>query len=153
MKIVIVSDSHYREVQLERFVSLCKKERYDLAVHLGDCVPDSRWLEKRVGCPMIRVAGNCDPFAEEPNEAIFMREGHRILAVHGHRQHVKTSLDTLSYYAESQNCEIALYGHTHIPFTGYVGGILCINPGTLQAGDYCELTLTAKDIIPVNKTL
>ena len=45
-------------------------------------------------------------------------------------------------------CQAALFGHTHEPFTGYVGGVLLINPGTLLNGRMCEITVDGKKVDP-----
>ena len=41
----IVSDSHDHGVWLERYLKLCRKEKYDAVFHLGDYDSDARWLE------------------------------------------------------------------------------------------------------------
>lgn len=147
IKIGIVSDSHGREIQLERFRDLCIREKFDAVFHLGDVREDAKWLARNLTMPLISVAGNCDPFSRQPEEARAAYEGHHILAVHGHNQGVKYGLERLSYYAEEIGAEIALFGHTHRQFAGYVGRVLLVNPGSLRNGDYATLTLDGRQVL------
>jgi len=148
----IISDSHDRGVWLERYLELCKREKYDMVFHLGDYDSDARWLERRLETPLIAVAGNCDMFSDRARMAKASFGPHRLLAVHGHLQDVKYGYEKLSYYAEEQQAGIALFGHTHQPYTGWVGGILLINPGALMDGRYAELLLDGNRIVPVLKS-
>ena len=148
LKLGVVSDSHGRESMLERFAEVCRENAYDYVFHLGDIRDDAKWLERNLNVPVISVAGNCDPFSRHQREARPMLEGKRFLAVHGDAQGVKYGYDRLSYYAEDTGAAVALFGHTHIPFVGWVGNVLLINPGALRNGNYAEITLDGSDIIP-----
>lgn len=51
---------------------------------------------------------------------------------HGSNENVKYGLDKLIKKANDINADIVLFGHTHIPFTDYIGSKLYImNPGSL----------------------
>ena len=149
----VISDSHDRELWLERWLALARRERYDAVFHLGDYDSDARWLSRRLETPLISVAGNCDMFSKQPRMARAAYGPHRVLAVHGHLQDVKYGLEKLSYYAEEQGAGIALFGHTHVPFADYVGGILLMNPGALMDGCYGELVLDGERAVPYLKSL
>ena len=153
IRLGVVSDSHDRGNWLEAYAKKCRAEKYDAIFHLGDYESDARWLEKRVDCPVIFVAGNCDIFSKIQKEARASWEGHRILAVHGHLQDVKYGLDRLSYYAEERGADIALFGHTHEPYAGWVGGAMLMNPGALMDGRYGELLLDGRRVVPLLKSL
>lgn len=144
----IVSDSHDRQVWLERWLERCRQQRYDAVFHLGDLHSDARWLERQLGMPLIAVAGNCDPLSRQARMARACFEGHRIIAVHGHLQNVKYGYDNLSYYAQEQGASIALFGHTHRPCTLMLGGVLLLNPGALMNGCYAELELDGERAVP-----
>lgn len=148
IRLGVVSDSHGHGLWLERFLELCKKQRYDAVFHLGDYHSDARWLERRLDAPLIAVAGNCDMRSGQARMARAAFGGHRLLAVHGHMQDVKYGYDRLSYYAEEQGADIALFGHTHEPFTGWVGCVLLVNPGALMDGRYAELELDGERVVP-----
>ena len=152
-RLAIVSDSHDTPVWLERFLKKCGRERYDLVFHLGDYCADARWLEKRLKIPLIGVAGNCDMFSSQQRMARAAFGPHRLVAVHGHMQDVKYGYDRLSYFAEEQGAGIALFGHTHRPYAGWVGSVLLVNPGALMDGCYAELTLDGDRAVPLLKNL
>ncbi len=149
----VVSDSHGHGFWLERYLELCKRERYDAVFHLGDYDSDAHWLERRLGVPMISVAGNCDTFSKKPRMARAAYGSHRLLAVHGHLQDVKYTYDPLSYYAEENGATIALFGHTHRAYVGWMGGVMLVNPGALMDGCYAELTLDGDRAVPLLKSL
>lgn len=115
----------------------------DGIIHLGDGSTDMRpvfaeYLEK---CYILR--GNCD-IAYGEGECIIEEEGVRMLCCHGHKYGVKSGLDTLAYRAKELGCDVALYGHTHRAAIDTVGGVLCVNPGSLgdySAASYCYLVL------------
>ena len=153
IRLGIVSDSHDRGLCLERFLKLCRRNKYDAVFHLGDYDSDARWLERKLETPLIAVAGNCDMYSELPNLARASFGRHHILAVHGHMQRVKQGYERLSYFAEEQGATIALFGHTHEAFAGYVGGVLLINPGALMDGRYGELLLDGPRAVPALKNL
>ena len=147
-RIGVVSDSHGGRLHLERFVEICRAENFDLVFHLGDVLEDARWLEKNLAIPGTTGAGNRDVYAHHPREARVTVEGKRLLLLHGDRYRVKLGYDMLSYYAEENSMDAALFGHTHQPFAGYVGRALLINPGALKNGHYCILEVRAGDIVP-----
>ena len=147
-RIGVVSDSHGGRLHLERFAEICRAEGFDQVFHLGDVLDDARWLEKNLEIPVTSVAGNCDFYAHHPREARVTVEGKRLLLIHGDRYRVKLGYDMLSYYAEENAVDAALFGHTHQPFAGYVGRALLINPGALKNGHYCILEVSAGDILP-----
>ena len=104
-------------------------------------------------CPLIAVAGNCDMFSSQQRMARAAYGAHRILAVHGHLQDVKYGYDRLSYYAEEVGANIALFGHTHEAYAGWMGGVLLVNPGALMDGRYAELVLDGDRATPYLKSL
>ena len=153
VKLGIVSDSHDREIWLEKYALIVKREKYDAVFHLGDHDSDARWLERRVDCPVMYVAGNCDMFSKSPRQIRASYEGHGILAVHGHLQDVKYGLDRLSYLAEDQGADIALFGPTHAAYVGWLGRVLLVNPGALMNGRYAELVIDGDRVVPMLKDL
>jgi len=147
-RIAVISDSHGGKYHLERFAELCRKEKFDQVVHLGDVVEDALFLRKELDIPVALVAGNCDFYSREFREVQLTFEGKRFLLVHGDKQGVKYGLERLSYYAEEQKADCALFGHTHQAFAGYVGNALLVNPGALKNGSMCVLEVSRGDIIP-----
>ena len=148
VRLGVVTDSHGRDVWLEAFAERCQREQYAAVFHMGDFESDARWLERHVDMPVISVPGNCDMYSKSSREALAGYEGHRILAVHGHRQDVKYTYEPLSYYAEERGADIALFGHTHDPYVGWLGQVMLMNPGALMDGRYGELLIDGKHLVP-----
>ena len=148
MRIAVVSDSHGGKYHLERFVQHCKTEKFDQVFHLGDVVGDAKYLRDNLDIPVALVAGNCDFYSRENRELCLNLGGKRFLLVHGDKYGVKLGYERLSYYAEENMADCALFGHTHQPFAAFVGGALLVNPGALKNGNMCVLDVTEKDIVP-----
>ena len=128
MKILVLSDSH-RETDYLRLA--VKKENPDAVVHLGDHAWDADELEREYPIlPLCRVKGNCD-FGESryPEKWLIHWEGVKLLAVHGHKQSVKSGLLQLKYTALEAGAQIVLFGHTHMPFCAEQDGLWMLNPG------------------------
>ena len=54
---------------------------------------------------------------------------------HGHLYHVDYGrVDSLVYAAQEAGCQLALFGHTHVPFHEDIGGVKVVNPGTAGKG-------------------
>jgi putative phosphoesterase len=56
--------------------------------------------------------------------------GFNIFLVHGHRFSVEQGFGMLIEAAREAGCSIAVFGHTHIPFSGVKTRILMLNPGS-----------------------
>ena len=148
IRLGVISDSHQAQLWAEAFLRQARKRRYDAVVFLGDGESEARFLSRRLEMPLHFVAGNCDWSSKAPRELLLRYEGHTLLATHGHLHDVKWEMDHLSYYAEDQGADIALYGHTHIPKCEYVGPTLTLNPGALMNGCYAELELDRERVLP-----
>ena len=139
MKILIISDSHGRSDLLYR-VSLL--ENPDMVIHLGDLEDSVDSVASKLGSPKIPctfIRGNCDfrSQGELQDWAVFTLKGHRFFCTHGHIVNVNYGLDRLVYTALDNNCDIALFGHTHVPFDGFEDNafgspkIHVLNPGSI----------------------
>ena len=117
MKLLIFSDSHYRT---EPMYSVAEKYSsvIDGIIHLGDCTEDISGF--KTICPDI------------PAERTVPIAGHTIFMTHGHRQRVYYNTDTLYYTAAQNGADIALFGHTHVPYLQNENGILIMNPGSIS---------------------
>lgn len=141
-KLLLTSDTHGNYYHLRKAV-LAHPDAH-LLVHLGDGAEDLDDLalefpDRRI----LQVQGNNDYGCALPLEAEITLEGIRIFYTHGHTYHVKYSLDELAQESARRGAQIALFGHTHIPYAEQHGGVFLINPGNLGGGEgfYGVLTL------------
>jgi putative phosphoesterase len=65
-----------------------------------------------------------------PVRLIVKASGYAILLVHGHRYSVDVNPEILVDVAHSLDCDIAIHGHTHLPFAEEYSHILVLNPGS-----------------------
>ncbi len=131
---VVISDSHGRCAALEQMEKILAEN--DLVIHLGDGFRDVlRFVRNSPQMPqkLYLCRGNCD-FSYAEDEFVLTVEGVRIFCCHGHRYGVKTGRDLLAARARELDCTVALYGHTHVAKEEEIGGVLCLNPGSL--GDF-----------------
>ena len=147
-KLLVMSDTHDCTGMLELLAQHIEENKYDMLIHLGDVRRDAEWLEERLQRKVIGVAGNCDFFSFDSREEVIFVEKVKILLTHGDKYGVKNGLDRLSYYAEERSCQLALFGHTHQPFSGNVGRSLLVNPGTLTNGRFAVIEIDGEKIVP-----
>ncbi len=154
MKLLILSDSHGDVFSCEEALR-CHRDA-DWVIHLGDGEDDLDrvnmiYLNKRIA----RVKGNCSWGSTLREEQILELDGKRIFLCHGHRYTVKSTTDLLMAKAIAENCEIALYGHTHRQAYLYLENIplhLC-NPGSIHGGYYGLLHIEGNRINFEKKSL
>lgn len=161
-KILIISDSHGKSQNVKIAIL---KECPDMLIHLGDIEDDPNviraWLdaaaeewnkklekndENRISLPVpaVFIKGNCDSYRSSAaadslkQTAVFSLNNHRFFCTHGHRNGVNSGIENLMYTAIENKCDIALFGHTHVPFNerseGYAdvpGGVHILNPGSV----------------------
>lgn len=128
--IVVISDTHFGTENLKKIENIILESDY--CVFLGDGLSAVVSYKNKLGDRLVMVKGNCD-FSSHQEEVVLDIEGHKIFATHGHNYRVKTSLNNLHYRAKELGADIALFGHTHIPYQEYEDGILFLNPGSLSS--------------------
>lgn len=138
MKILVMSDSHGIMSYMEQAV---KKERPDIAIHLGDCIGDAERLGNMFpDLRLFSVKGNND-WIGGSLDAVYATDFGKIYMCHGHMLGVKSGVSDLVYKAKGRDCTIALYGHTHRPHLEVIDGVTVVNPGaSMMLGHYavCE---------------
>lgn len=131
MRIIVMSDSHKNQAAVDSIVS--RNLDADMFIHLGDGETDVNYVITKypeIASKFHHVSGNCDYNSLSPEVLTLSVMGHRIFASHGHIYGVKYSLDDFIKTAESNNCDIALYGHTHVSMNSYRDGMYIMNPGS-----------------------
>ena len=128
-RIGVISDTHGNLDAIKACVSEAGK--VDAWFHLGDFSADAEELNKITGLPVYSVCGNCDYRSSSPEELTVNIEGVKFLLMHGHKYSVAFD-DTLRacLRAEELECDMLLYGHTHIPELSSYGRIQVLNPGS-----------------------
>lgn len=128
-RILIISDSHGKNDNIKKAIE--KAGRFHLMIHLGDVGHDYLQVERMAGVPTYMVAGNNDYGGFLRDMSVIYLGSHRVLLTHGHRQNVHFGVDRLRYLALENECDIAMYGHTHVPFLEE-GDVTIINPGSIS---------------------
>lgn len=124
MKILVCSDNHSNFEVLKKILN--DNPDCDYYWHLGD----SECSDEKELSPFISVLGNND-YIKLPYARIIEVGGHRFLLTHGHR-HLRSDLNNLYLYALENNCDVVLYGHTHM-FSDYThNNVRLINPGSCK---------------------
>lgn len=126
---MIISDTHGR---FEKVINQYNKIKdIEKIIHLGDYNKDAQKIQKLVDVDVITVKGNLDGELNQKSNKIIHIAGHSILLTHGHLEDVKSGLTKLYYKSLASSCDIALFGHTHIPTKVQSDEILLLNPGSL----------------------
>ena len=134
LRILIMSDSHGRNENVELAIAQVREEigEFQMLIHLGD-VGDAREIESLAGVPCYIVRGNTDYDAKLLNANVIKAGGHRIFATHGHLYQVDMRLDLLRFAALENDCDIAMYGHTHVPYLEEdPDDVTILNPGSIS---------------------
>ena len=131
MRILVVSDSHGKNENVKKAIESAGK--IDALIHLGDVGYSYHEIESMSRVPTYIVAGNTDYIPELKDRMMLMFGEHMIYVTHGHREGVSMGLSTLRYNALQNECDIALYGHTHVPFLDEnPDDVTILNPGSIS---------------------
>ncbi len=130
IRALIISDSHGYMENVEKVLE--REGSLDMVIHLGDITGQEEKLRAMCDCPVKIVRGNCDFNSENELVEVFSLNKNKILATHGHHYSVDWGLDKLYYAAQERGCNIAMYGHTHIPDISYQGSMIMVNPGSIS---------------------
>lgn len=147
MKILVVSDTHgdFKAMQS----AVLQQNKAEVIFHLGDGEEQAEDIKLAYNNKMlINVHGNCDWGSMLPAVEIRTIDGKKIMATHGHYYGVKQSLETIFEKAKSENADILLFGHTHIPMTDYHNGMHIMNPGSLNGshGTYGVIDIDGNEV-------
>ena len=129
-RILVLSDSHGRDENVEKAIK--QMGRVDMMIHLGDIGWGYERIRYMIPGPVIMVAGNNDFSIDLPQNQIFNIGKHRVFATHGHRQSVHGGTAILESVARQNNCDIAMYGHTHVPYLRRDTDMTVLNPGSIS---------------------
>lgn len=127
---LIFSDSHGN---IDNILDVIKRyPKAEAVFHLGDIEGDADRLRYATSYPVYMVRGNCDFSAELPPQIVTEFAGKRIAMCHGHRYLSYGGVETLRYWAMEQQADIAMFGHTHVPYLEQDSSPILLNPGSIS---------------------
>ena len=154
-KILILSDIH--GAPRKAHAALERHPECETVIFLGDGARHIDYLDGEFPDRLfVSVRGNCDTFLDGVSETELVLDigGHRLFLCHGHTRGVKYGHGGLLAAAKEKNCDIALYGHTHIAHEEYDSdsGVYLFNPGSIgnpRDGrfTYGILSMDAKNVL------
>ncbi|MBR1735428.1 MAG: YfcE family phosphodiesterase, partial [Firmicutes bacterium] len=115
MRILVVSDTHYKTGRLEDLAENLKS-KIEVVIHLGDAAHDAEFIKKQYNIATYSVTGNCDRDNTADKEKLIEIAGKKIFITHGHLYGVNTNPISVIEYAKEKGADICLFGHTHIPY-------------------------------------
>jgi uncharacterized protein len=133
MKIIVVSDTHMPKKR-RGLPEILKEDLMssDLIIHAGDFQTLDAYREFMEYGELIAVVGNgdnADLQALLPPKRIIKKKGLKIGVVHGHGKGKTTEKRALEAF-ESDDVDLIVFGHSHIPYSRYMKGRLLFNPGS-----------------------
>lgn len=128
IKIIVISDTHRDFDALYDIVN--DNEHADMFIHLGD--GEHEFDDVRNLFPekaFLFVKGNND-WSDSPICRTFTYGGHKFYLTHGHSFDRHSVHSFIAATAKANNCDVALFGHTHIPFYEVMNDVHVFNPGS-----------------------
>lgn len=153
MRILVLSDSHGDVPSLE--LAIKSEKNAEAVVFLGDGLNDFEKVSHLLtGKKIAAVRGNCDSaLSPYPVRTTEIFSGKNVYCTHGYNEHVKFGLDTLKTSALYSDASIALFGHTHIPYTSYDDGLYLMNPGSVRQNSCGIVDITPQGIMCFTKKI
>lgn len=130
MKILIVSDTHGRNENLEKVMN--REKPLDLFIHLGDIGNYEDYIEALAECDTFLIAGNNDYFSCLDGEKEVDIGGYKTLLTHGHPYYVTVNADFIKKEARGRDMDIVMFGHTHRPLIDIDEDLVTLNPGSIS---------------------
>ena len=155
MRLLVISDTHGRSSVIDRVVR--SENTAKEVFFLGDMVSDIEEIMPEYPDRNFHIVrGNCDHFCNYPTFDIIKYENATVFFTHGHTYSVKSGIDGILSAAKGVGANVALYGHTHVAYTGYHDGVYLINSGSLalprtSAASYAVIDVTKNGILPAIK--
>jgi putative phosphoesterase len=133
MNILIISDTHTDSITKLPMSVRDEAGKADAVIHAGDVVGFKVIHDlKHINPNVYAVKGNMDPALGEdylPIKQVIEIEGVKIGISHGEGSPHGIE-NRLLYTFEEDNVDIIIFGHTHKPFWGVIGGVHFLNPGS-----------------------
>lgn len=131
MRILVTSDSHGDYRRLEKTAE--KAAPFDAFIFLGDGEKDFDIVTRNMaGKNTYRVRGNNDYDSSVPMTNVIRIGTHSLLLTHGSNLSLWHGFDRLIDIANENNCQAALFGHTHSRHYSFEKGVHLFNPGSVS---------------------
>jgi len=137
-KLLVFSDSHGNSRALKAVFNWAKdhippNDTIHAAAFLGDGISDLQYAADETGfyTDWKLVIGNNDYGIIIPESLTFDFAEHNFLICHGHRYNLYNGYNSLIAATRNAGADVALFGHSHVPFYKVVNGITLINPGSV----------------------
>jgi len=137
-KMLVLSDTHGSLSVLKTVMNWAKDrmppdDTICDAVFLGDGVSDLGAAADAAGFygNWNVVRGNNDYEHTIQDSAVFDFAGYRFFICHGHRYNLYGGHHSLISAGRSNNADVVMFGHTHVPYFKNENGILLVNPGSV----------------------
>lgn len=139
MKIGVLSDSHRKVDYTKDVIDFLKSKEAEYFIHAGDlCVEENLKLLEESNLTYISVFGNNDySLVSVSNKYNIKQEPYNFRI-----KNTTFRLMHLPFYMTG-DCDVVIYGHTHIFECEYNNGTLFLNPGEVCAREkpLCECVL------------
>ncbi|MEX2414971.1 MAG: metallophosphoesterase [Paenibacillaceae bacterium] len=133
MLIGIISDTHMPGMARQLPSGLLKDmEKVDYILHAGDWNSMEVYEQLSQLAPVDGVAGNTDGMeivGRFGYQKVLEFQSRKIGIVHGHGMRGTTENNALGAFKDEE-VDCIIFGHSHIPLTRSVNGILLLNPGS-----------------------
>jgi putative phosphoesterase len=137
-KLLVLSDTHGSVAALKNVFNWAKdhtppNDTICCAAFLGDGISDLQYAADAAGffCEWKVVCGNNDYGYLVPGTLVMDFCDHRFFMCHGHRHSLYGDYHTLLAAAHDAGADVAMFGHSHVPFIKNMNGILLVNPGSV----------------------
>ena len=127
-KIVVISDTHGDFDILYDIIK--RNQAADMFIHLGD--GEREYDDVRNLFPekaFLYVRGNND-WGTQPLMHTFFLNNHKFYLTHGHSFSYSNMESFISSTAAANGCDVALFGHNHVPCILTENGVQLFNPGS-----------------------
>lgn len=123
-ELIVASDTHGQSYLLDELCEAYPKA--DLFLHCGDLEDDATKYPK-----WLFVRGNNDWDSSMPEGRIVTVAGIRIYIVHSQYFSYGRREEQLAQMALKNDCQLVLYGHTHVAKINRIKDVVLINPGSM----------------------
>ena len=132
--ILVFSDSHGSSYNMQTVID--RYPEIECVIHCGDGAEDTKYLSLPPTAGLLTVKGNCDVFSKEPALLRVELCGLDFVISHGDGYGVRFGAERYEHFAVNGGCDIALFGHTHVPYLNEIKTekktVYVLNPGSIS---------------------